>query len=41
MLFKELIAAYTKYHTKLITTKCSITDCQTDGTYSYLSTLKG
>jgi hypothetical protein len=28
MLFKEIIAVYSEYHAKPITTKCSITDCQ-------------
>jgi hypothetical protein len=41
MLFKEIIGVYTKNHTKRINTKCSVTDYQTDGTYSYRSALKG
>jgi hypothetical protein len=41
MLFKEIIAVYSEKHTKPINTKCSITDCQSGGSYSYRSALKG
>jgi hypothetical protein len=41
MPFMEIIAVYSENHVKPIKTKCSITDCQTDGLYSYHSALKG
>jgi hypothetical protein len=41
MLFKEIIAVYTKNRTKSIYTKYSVIDCKADGIYSYRSDLKG
>jgi len=41
MLFKGIIAVYSKNNTKSIHTNCSATDYKPDGTYTYRSALKG
>jgi hypothetical protein len=40
MLFKEIIAVWTKDHTKHINTNYRVTYCKSSGTYNYHSTLR-
>jgi hypothetical protein len=41
MLFKEIIAVYIENHAKSINTNAALLTVKADGSYSYLSALRG